>query len=72
MMIGAKEYLGDGVYVQFDGGSIILATENGFETTNEIYLDGHVMKCFDLWRKRLDEDIAKFYRRKRLTPTAIL
>ena len=34
-----KLYLGDGVYVSFDGFSLILTTENRIETTNEIFLE---------------------------------
>jgi hypothetical protein len=32
-----KEYLGDGVYVDYDG-DLILTTDNGIEITNTIYL----------------------------------
>ena len=38
-----KEYLGDGCYVNYDGESIILTTENGVSVTNEIYLDPEAM-----------------------------
>jgi hypothetical protein len=41
-----KEYLGDGVYADYDGFHIILTTENGMETTNEILLDPRV--CISL------------------------
>lgn len=34
-----KLYLGDGVYVHFDGFSLILTTENGMEVTNTIFLE---------------------------------
>jgi hypothetical protein len=34
-----KEYLGDGAYAEFDGYGIRLTTENGYETTNTIYLE---------------------------------
>jgi len=37
-----KQYLGDGVYVTYDGYHLILTTENGIETTNTIYLDSVV------------------------------
>jgi hypothetical protein len=33
------EYLGDGVYAQFDGFHLWLFTHNGYEATNEIALD---------------------------------
>lgn len=38
-MSGPKEYLGDGCYVEHDGYALKLTTENGIETTNEIYLE---------------------------------
>ncbi len=34
----AEEYLGDGVYVGFDGWHLILTTSNGISETNRIYL----------------------------------
>ena len=37
-----KQYLGDGVYVSFDGYGLWLTTENGIETTNRIYLEPSV------------------------------
>jgi hypothetical protein len=33
-----KAYIGDGVYVDWDGNHLILTTENGIEVTNTIYL----------------------------------
>lgn len=52
-----KEYLGDAVYVEYTSGFIKLTTENGYEATNVICLDAFVMKKFDEWRKRFDEEI---------------
>lgn len=37
-----KQYLGDGVYAEFDGYQVWLTTENGIETTNKIALDERV------------------------------
>lgn len=37
-----KEYIGDGVYVDFDGWALVLTTENGIETTNRIVLETDV------------------------------
>jgi hypothetical protein len=34
-----KEYLGDGVYVAFDGYNIILTTEDGVRVTNTVVLE---------------------------------
>ena len=41
-----KQYLGDGVYADFDGWSIVLTTENGVKATNTIYLEESVVKAF--------------------------
>ena len=37
-----KQYIGDGVYVEFDGYALVLTTENGVETTNRIVLETEV------------------------------
>lgn len=37
-----KEYLGDGVYAELEGGCLVLTTENGIETTNTIFLEPEV------------------------------
>ena len=43
-MENKKEYIGDGVYVLFDGYGLRLTTENGVETTNTIYLEPSVYR----------------------------
>ena len=45
-----KKYLGDAVYAEFDGYSIILTTENGIAATNTIYLEPEVVRAFDKFR----------------------
>jgi len=45
----AKTYLGDGVYAAFDGFAITLTTENGIETTNEIFLEPEVFANLERW-----------------------
>ena len=37
-----KEYLGDGVYVAYDGNGLIVTTEDGIRETNRIYLEPEV------------------------------
>lgn len=37
-----KQYLGDGAYVEYDGYSLVLTTENGIEVTNRIVLEPDV------------------------------
>lgn len=39
----SKAYLGDSVYVRFDGEYLIITTENGTVPSNEIYLDEDVV-----------------------------
>lgn len=36
-----KRYLGDAVYVEYDGYFLRLTTSNGIRTTNEILLERH-------------------------------
>jgi hypothetical protein len=39
---GQKAYLGDGVYVEFDGYALVLTTEDGIRATNTIVLEPEV------------------------------
>lgn len=39
-----KMYVGDGVYVEFTGYSIILTTENGEEVANTIHLEEWMLR----------------------------
>lgn len=48
-----KEYLGDGVYADFDGYHVVLTTENGMHTTNRICLDDEVVEALELYLGRL-------------------
>lgn len=50
---GKREYLGDGVYVVYERGSIVLTTENGIETTNRIVLEPEVAGAFDDWIEKV-------------------
>ena len=34
-----KQYLGDGIYVDFDGYALVLTTENGYEVTSRIVIE---------------------------------
>lgn len=47
-----KEYIGDGVYVEFDSFYIVLTTSNGIEDTNTIYLEPPVLKNFNEFCKK--------------------
>lgn len=44
-------FLGDGIYVEFDGVHIKLTTSDGIIDTNTIYLDNSVMISFETWVK---------------------
>jgi hypothetical protein len=48
-----KDYLGDSVYVDFDGYMICLTTENGMGPTNTIYLEPEVYKALLSYVERL-------------------
>ena len=48
-----KTYLGDGVYVEYEGGMIKLTTENGIDITNIIYLESEVYSELIKWINKL-------------------
>ena len=52
-----KQYIGDGVYANFDGSHVVLTTENGICATNTIALESGVLTAFDNYRKWLPEKI---------------
>ena len=54
-----KEYLGDGAYVDFDGYSIILTTEDGISTTNSVVLDPGPLKQLEEWLERLRLEVGQ-------------
>ncbi len=51
-----KAYLGDGVYVDNDGYSIVLTAENGIEATNTIYLEPDVFSSLLTYVEKLKEN----------------
>lgn len=55
-MASIKNYLGDGVYVTYDGYNIILTTENGICVQDEIYLDPSVVEAFLRYIKDLKNE----------------
>lgn len=59
-----KQYLGDAVYVDFNGQYIVLTAENGIEATNTIYLEGSVFESLKMYSKWL-ENTLEFERRKK-------
>ena len=58
-MIKAKEYLGDAVYANFDGYSVVLTTEDGIQATNTIMLEPECLFALDQYLKRLQVWIAE-------------
>jgi hypothetical protein len=50
-----RQYLGDGVYINYDGYHVILTTEDGISTTNTIYLDPEVVMSVSHYFKQLVE-----------------
>lgn len=54
-----REYLGDAVYVAFDGYHIVLTTEDGISATNTIYLEPLVLQAL---RRYVDGLPAKLLR----------
>lgn len=40
-----KAYIGDGVYIDFDGYGIVLTTEDGVSVTNTIVLEPYVYRA---------------------------
>ena len=48
-----KDYLGDSVYADFDGFSIVLTTENGYGPSNTIALEPNVLRALDHYREAL-------------------
>lgn len=51
-----KEYLGDSVYAKFEGGFLILTTENGGPASNTILLDESVYSALLEFVARLRDE----------------
>lgn len=51
-----KMYLGDGVYVSFDGYALTLTTADGISTTNTIVLEPPVYAALIAYVDRLREE----------------
>ena len=50
-----KQYLGDAVYVDFDGFNLILTTEDGIRATNRIVMEPQVHAMLTDYVARLKE-----------------
>lgn len=51
------DYLGDGVYVDWDGYHIILKANDFDNPTDTIYLDNYVLSAFSKYQERLNKII---------------
>ena len=49
-----KDYLGDGVYIEDKGHTVVLTTENGICATNTICLEPEVVRAFQRYLKRIE------------------
>jgi len=54
-----KEYIGDSIYVDYDGYHLVLTTENGMGPSNIIFIEPLVM-----------ENLIEYFTKKILTPTS--
>lgn len=52
-----KSYIGDGVYVAWDGFGIVLTTENGIADTNRIVMEPEVLDAFQQWMAALTKEL---------------
>lgn len=51
-----KAYLGDGCYVDYDGFGLKLTTEDGIQTTNEVYLEPEIYMALLAYVERLKSE----------------
>lgn len=54
-----KDYLGDSVYVKFDGTNIILYLDNGIGVDTEIVLDPQVLDNFYIYINKILDMLVK-------------
>ena len=44
-----RQYLGDGLYADFDGTQVVLTSEDGTRATNTVYLEPGVFDALKRW-----------------------
>jgi hypothetical protein len=54
-----KLYLGDGVYVELDRDRLLLTTQDGYGSSNYIFLEMEVFERLKIYVERLNEENAK-------------
>jgi len=52
-----KAYLGDAVYIDFDGFNLILTTEDGIQATNTIILEPAIYQTLVDYVERLNNEL---------------
>jgi hypothetical protein len=55
------QYLGDGLYVSFDGYQFRLWASNGIGVTNQVFLDGTTLENFERYVEKTKEMIKKIH-----------
>ena len=58
-MMEEVDYMGDGVYVEFDGFGIMLKANDHLNPTDEIYLEPEVLDKVIAFRERMKKKYAK-------------
>jgi hypothetical protein len=48
-----KEYIGDGVYADWNGYQIVVTTEDGVRTTNTIFMEADVFRSLVDYKNRM-------------------
>jgi len=56
-MTDSKTYIGDGAYVEVEHGRVKLTTNNGYEDTNTILMEGPVVESFIRWVQKIKSSI---------------
>lgn len=51
------EYIGDSVYMEFDGDAFVIWTDNGYGKENVIYLESSTIGSFESYVDRVREHI---------------
>lgn len=53
--MGTRTYIGDGVFVHYDGYALVLTTENGFAATNTIVMEPAVWEALVRYVNHLED-----------------
>lgn len=59
MKIPKKEYIGDSVYVDYNGWAYVLTTENGHYASNTIVLEPEILTALIRYKDRLTEALVE-------------